>query len=59
MFLVCIHADIFAAGHTGRSFSGGVEFARKTYSKRGTLYIVSNERNIVTNSCGRAVEERP
>src|SRR5271170_1000636 len=36
-FLVHIHADIFNAGHKGRSSSGAVELALKTYSKRGAL----------------------
>jgi hypothetical protein len=32
-----IHADIFSAGHKGRSSSGAVELALQTYSKRGAL----------------------
>jgi hypothetical protein len=36
-FLVHIHADIFSAGHKGRSSSGAVEPALKTYSKSRLL----------------------
>src|SRR6202522_2137311 len=36
-FLMHIHADIFSAGHKGRSSSGAVELALQTYSKRGAL----------------------
>jgi hypothetical protein len=37
IFLVHIHADIFAAGHKGRSSSGADELALKPYSTRGAL----------------------
>jgi hypothetical protein len=36
-FLVYIHPDIFSADHQGRSSSGAVELALKTYSTRGAL----------------------
>jgi len=36
-FLVHIHADIFSAGHKGRSSSGAVEPALKTYSNSRLL----------------------
>src|SRR5229473_6006278 len=39
-FLVYIHADIFGAGHKGCSFLEGLSSALKTYSKRGTPFIL-------------------